>query len=554
MPKVKRAPKPAKQPKAKKDKDKTSSRPQQASSSASIPLEPSIPPVVAVAVPVAAAVPSSPAVVVDDDDDALPCKIVTSLHVNDRSLNAETELRRMFGSATIDEAIAERTATRLHPSDPRSQRPSLASLRARIYCTVTVRAEWPKVDLPMTMKLLKTANGVPFFRLKWKRAYRKLQRLYFECVNSGDPNAVHAVLREQPFHMDSLLQLANLSVRASDMPNAADYCERVLYAFEAVRHASWSFDGTCRLLYAHEENRPVHHAVFRYIHLLGRRGCQRTAFEYCKLLLSFDPSDPLAILALADYFAIRSKQFSALDRVFNDAALAHHQLDLLVNWSYTAALAAFRRRAATTTTTTGATGPDPDVLLQRALLTFPHAIVELLSRNGKAPDGVLQHPFFALDTTHLPSLQHLVKLFAERNHDLWRGADIVKWVLANAAVVLEQSQSNPDSVRARESVVDEHYEGDYNHFSHLSLTDFSDHIDQLPEDVAAQLRNGARMYANFRAVGPRRVRVDPRMTAIGLFLRTLFMPWLPTPNAPAVDSDDESSSDDDGDDNDKKNV
>jgi hypothetical protein len=101
--------------------------------------------------------------------------------------------------------------------------------------------------------------------------------------------------------------------------------------------------------------------------------------------------------------------------------------------------------------------------------------------------------------------------------------------------------------------VDEHYDGDCNRFAHLTLTDFSDHIDQLPEDVAAQLRNGARMYANFRAVGPRRVRIDPRMTAIGLFLRTLLMPWLPTPNAPAVDSDDESSSDD-GDDNDKKNV
>jgi hypothetical protein len=69
-----------------------------------------------------------------------------SLRVNDRSLNAETELRRLFGNATVDEAIAERTASRMHPNDPRlrSQRPSLASVRSRIYCMVTVRAEWPK--------------------------------------------------------------------------------------------------------------------------------------------------------------------------------------------------------------------------------------------------------------------------------------------------------------------------------------------------------------------------------------------------------------------------
>jgi hypothetical protein len=467
-----------------------------------------------------------------------------SLRVNDRSLNAETELRRLFGNATVDEAIAERTASRMHPNDPRlrSQRPSLASVRSRIYCMVTVRAEWPKVDAHISMKLLKTQGDVSFFKLKWHRAYRKLQRLYFECVNSGDPNAVHAVLREEPFHMDSLLQLANLSVRASDMPNAADYCERVLYTFEAVRHESWTFDGNVPpALFARGES-PVHHAIFRYIHLLGRRGCQRTAFEYCKLLLTMDPSDPLAILALMDYFALRSKQFAALDRTANDVTLVHHQLDLLVNWSYSQALAAFRRRQANDSVRDG---PDADTLLQRALQTFPHAIVELLSRNGKAPDGALQHPHFALDTTHLPSLQHLVKLYAERNHDLWRGADILKWVLANAAVVLAQSQDDPATVRAREAIVDEHYDGDCNRFAHLTLTDFSDHIDQLPEDVAAQLRNGARMYANFRAVGPRRVRIDPRMTAIGLFLRTLLMPWLPTPNAPAVDSDDESSSDDD---------
>ncbi len=479
-----------------------------------------------------------------------------SLRVSERLLNGENELRRLFGNATVDEANAER-ARHVHPLDQqrvqqmqrRGQaphaRPSLAALRARAYVLVTVREAWPRVDLAMSMKLLRRDRdtGVKHFALTHRSAYKKLQRQYErECVSSGDPNAVFAVLKTEPFHMASLMQLANLSVRASDMPSASDYCERLLYAFESVKHREFVFNGTARLPFAVEAYRVVHHCMFRYVQLLGRRGALRAAFEFCKLLLSLDPSDPLAILAVIDHYALRSKQFAALDRIFNDAALAEHRLDCLVNMQFSTALAAFRRRGSDD-------APDADALLQRALLRFPHAIVELLSRNGKPADAeqVLQQPLFALDTTHLPSLQHLVKLFAERNHDLWRGAEVLKWILHNAAVVAALAES--EAVKHEEALVDAEYDGGSNSFAHLRLDDFTDHIEQLPEDVAAQLRHGAPMFQNFRAEAAPRVRIDPRMGLVRLFLQTLLMCWRPLPNARAHDDDDdgELASDDETD-------
>ncbi len=42
--------------------------------------------------------------------------------------------------------------------------------------------------------------------------------------------------------------------------------------------------------------------------MLGRRGCSRTALEYCKLVLSLDPSDPFAVHLVIDFYALRAKE------------------------------------------------------------------------------------------------------------------------------------------------------------------------------------------------------------------------------------------------------
>ena len=60
-------------------------------------------------------------------------------------------------------------------------------------------------------------------------------------------------------------------------------------------------------------NRVFGECLAKYIDILGRKGCNRTAIEFCKLLLSLDPvNDPFGVLLRFDYYAIRAKEYGLL--------------------------------------------------------------------------------------------------------------------------------------------------------------------------------------------------------------------------------------------------
>jgi hypothetical protein len=104
-------------------------------------------------------------------------------------------------------------------------------------------------------------------------------------------------------------------------------------------------------------------AMFRHIQMMARRGCCRTALECCKLLLSLDNSDPLALVLQIDQYALRSQQYEFLSRFASSFSIAppkiasqamhdrHHQATelateserglLLPNLYYSVALANF---------------------------------------------------------------------------------------------------------------------------------------------------------------------------------------------------------------------
>lgn len=50
--------------------------------------------------------------------------------------------------------------------------------------------------------------------------------------------------------------------------------------------------------------------LVKYVDILGRKGCNRTAMEFCKLLLGLKPrEDPFGVLLRYDYYCIRAKEF-----------------------------------------------------------------------------------------------------------------------------------------------------------------------------------------------------------------------------------------------------
>ena len=136
--------------------------------------------------------------------------------------------------------------------------------------------------------------------------------MFYQSVESLNPDTLHAILRENHYHLLSLYQLSEVFNQNGDVSNASDFIERILYAFENACHSSYNIiNGSCRLDFDRIESRPVFLALFRHIQYLSRKGCYRTALECTKLLFSLDPEDdPLASLLLIDFYCLKAEEYS----------------------------------------------------------------------------------------------------------------------------------------------------------------------------------------------------------------------------------------------------
>ena len=84
-------------------------------------------------------------------------------------------------------------------------------------------------------------------------------------------------------------------------------------------------------------------SIFKFIDILGKKGCFRTALEYNKFLLKINMNDPTACLLSIDFNALSSKQYSYLlefTKHFSSYTGAKNcSLYLLPNFCYSVALA-----------------------------------------------------------------------------------------------------------------------------------------------------------------------------------------------------------------------
>ncbi len=84
-------------------------------------------------------------------------------------------------------------------------------------------------------------------------------------------------------------------------------------------------------------------SLFKFMDILGKKGCFRTALEYNKFLLKINLNDPTACLLCIDYNAISSKNYEFLlkfSQYFsNYTGLKNNSIYLMPNFCYSVALA-----------------------------------------------------------------------------------------------------------------------------------------------------------------------------------------------------------------------
>lgn len=247
---------------------------------------------------------------------------------------------------------------------------------------VTPKDSWPPVSkIGISMTLDSTHESVSpqtkAFALQWykyehNQSYRVLQQKFLAAVESMDSDNIIKIINQQPYHIDSLIQLSELCKMSEDHAMASELIEHAILALESTFHPSFSLTmGNCRIDYRCQENRSLFVVLFKHAQYLEGRACSRTALEIAKLILSFDPeTDPLAMILVVDYYALRAKQYQWIVQLYEEWENTNN-LSQLPNMAYSYALALFYMHRSNAVEVA-------DEAIQYAILMFPGVVKTLL--------------------------------------------------------------------------------------------------------------------------------------------------------------------------------
>ncbi|CAF3699891.1 unnamed protein product [Adineta steineri] len=377
------------------------------------------------------------------------------LSTDNRLLNPINEMKKKFGSSIVEQIERENnpTAQAMLANMPaqrrrayqilqqQQQRPStrLAKQNAFIFTKVG----WPnyfkfgllmKPSSPLSETAINTGN---YFQFEYDKDYQRLQIQFFDHVDQHNLQGIMDILRHHPYHIDALIHLSDVSRMQDDTPTAVDLIERALYSFQQSFHPLFSITrGECRLEYRIQENRSFFISLFKHIIYIGERGCSRTALEFCKVLLSLDPiDDPLAIVLLLDYYAIRSEEYNYLIRFYTEQN-QRLRLDGLPNFIYSLALAYFRISSFDKANET----------LQNALIRFPSMLKYILDKLSIRPDRTVEKCRYFSDSERYETeaLKCIQQLYAVRMSNEWKEKDELDFLKDNVNHVIQIIEQNQD--------------------------------------------------------------------------------------------------------------
>lgn len=221
---------------------------------------------------------------------------------------------------------------------------------------------------------------------------------------------------------------------SEDPATASELIERAILALETSFHSMFSLTaGTSRLDYRRQENRAIFITLFKHAQFLEGRACARTALEVAKLILSFDPeNDPLAMILVIDFLALRSQQYEWLIQLYEEWESTNN-LSQLPNMAYSYAMALFYHHPVDTTLS--------DAALQYALAMFPGVLKPLLHELSVQTDSRANtHPYFgpASVAGQRPALLQLTALYTCRTKVVWQDALLLPWMERNVNAVLDK--------------------------------------------------------------------------------------------------------------------
>ncbi|KAG1649817.1 Transcription factor 25 [Nymphon striatum] len=355
------------------------------------------------------------------------------LTVAHKHLNPNNEMRKMFGSKVVHAEQSKRRGR--HKS------------HSKATWLVAHRPNWPPLDKLGLSMIHDESKGSQFFRFEHSKQYQNVQFQLQAAIESFNPENIAALLRVYPYHVDSLIQLSDACKMGEDLQMAAELIEGALYSLESCFHTLFNITlGTCRLDYRRPENRSFFIALFKHINFIGMKGCYRTALEFSKLLLSLDPDDdPVCILLIIDFYAVKSGQYEFIIRLFDEWE-ATRNFSKLPNFAFSVALAKFHLSREKSMEYKCA---EADKMLQNSLMMFPSFLLPLLDKCSVQPDSeVSNSDFFGklAKDSESPALKLLISMYIDTCFPLWKEPEVLGWLEKNVKKTLKNLNSNENII------------------------------------------------------------------------------------------------------------
>ncbi|KAG4940063.1 hypothetical protein JHK87_043934 [Glycine soja] len=469
-----------------------------------------------------------------DKNKSVKQQAASILQVDPKCLNAENELRRIFGSKVVKSFVS---------SNQVGSSRQMRGVRGRVHYNlkksvlVTPSDSWLRCDDSLSMQFLEIKNGYNYFRYVHSPSYSQSQRAFEAAKAINDINGIASILQHHPYHIDSLLTMAEYFAVLGEQQMSADAIARCLYALECAWHPMFNpLQGNCRLKFKHDTNKPIFTALFTHMKNLDRRGCHRSALEVCKLLLSLDSDDPMGAIFCIDYFALRAEEYAWLEK-FSEEYKSDNSIWLFPNFSYSLAICRFYlEREACKDDCMDAEKASSSDLMKQALMLHPSVIKKLVAKvplKDRTWTDILKHAFFWSDQTGIPSQDHLINIYVERNYLIWRLPDLQKLLSGAAKLVIETLESNKSELKDWACVRKEAFSSEKNEYGHLLVSEFSDSLSSIPRENLQQFMGVPRMmegmqdenqFANLPGNGH-----APRGVANRNALAVLFesmLPWV----------------------------
>jgi hypothetical protein len=165
------------------------------------------------------------------------------LQPDPKFLDPQSELKRIFGGNVVKAAMREEQQERRGASGRRGAGRGGAAARLRRAVLVQPRDHWPPYTPGgLEMQVAQTTGEEVLFCFRHGADYMQAQREYEVAASSHDPNAIVGVLQFYPYHIGSLMQLAEVhSIRGGELERAGDMYERALFAMERGTRPSLCF-------------------------------------------------------------------------------------------------------------------------------------------------------------------------------------------------------------------------------------------------------------------------------------------------------------------------